>query len=195
MKLPTTMPNIEPGLTPVAAVKYGDVIRKDLAHIAPELPEITRAAARETEILQAAAEFTLQKAKEDFESESAALRAEPTPKNIAKLKSIGSLEQRQAAYDAQFYSLRTEAAKIYKSQRQAIENITARLCHRLAELRDQVAEEEAEVFKKWGLPVPPSRTADHFTRAQQELSIHIEGFSRNYYPGTLAGWIKRSLAA
>jgi len=193
MNQQTTMPEIEPGLIPVTAVKYADTIRKDLAHIAPELPEITRLAAREAEILQAAAEFTPQKAKEDFERETAALRADPSLQNIQKLKSLGSLDQRRAAYDAQLSGLRCDAEKIYKSAAPAIEAISARLCHRLAELRDQVAEEEAAVFHKWGLPVPQSRSADHFTRAQQEIRAHIDGFARHYYPGTLGGWIKRFL--
>ena len=195
MNQPTTMPEIEPGLIPVIAVKYSHIIRKDLAQIAPELPEITRLAAREAEILEAASEFTPQKAKDDFDRETAALRADPKPLNIQKLKSVGSLDQRRAAYEGQHHALTSEAGKIYKSAAPAIEAISARLCHRLAELREQAAEEEAEVFHKWGLPVPASRSADHFTRAQQELRSHIDGFARHYYPGTLGGWIKRFLDA
>ena len=193
MNQQTTMPEIEPGLIPVVAVKYADTIRKDLAHIAPELSEITRLAVREAEILETASEFTPQKAKDDFERETAALRANPSQQNIEKLKSLGSLDQRRAAYEAQYSGLRCDAEKIYKSSAPAIEAISARLCHRLAELRDEVAEEEAEVFHKWGLPVPKSRSADHFTRAQQEIRAHIDSFARRYYPGTLGGWIKRFL--
>jgi len=186
---------IPPGLLQCAGVPYAKHIKSELKTIAPELPELTRLAERETRVLEAAAEFTDPRAREDHESESRALRVDPKPENISKLKSLGSIDERRAAYAVQYRGLHAEAKKIQREAMPMIAAISERLSRRLGELSAEAVTEECAVFEKWGLAAPPSRIGDSFMRCRQELKIHTDQFQRDYFQGTIGGWIKRFLAA
>ena len=189
------VPEVPPGLLQCDGVPYQKHIRSEIKTLAPELPDLTRLAERESRLLEAAAEFSDQKAREDHEAESRALRADPSPANIEKLKSIGSIEERRASYAVQYRGLHAEADKITREAMPLVKAIGERLSRRLGELSREAAEEELAVFKKWGIAAPAPRVADHFTRIRQELRIHAEHFERGYFQGTLSGWLKRFLAA
>jgi hypothetical protein len=193
----TTEPTdiVPAGLLPVQGIPYHNHIKGELKTIAPELGDLVKLAEREARILEAASEFTDPRAREDHESESRALRVDPKPENISKLKSLGSIDERRAAYAVQYRGLHAEAEKIQREAMPMIESISQRLSSRLSELSREAVAEEAAVFEKWGLAIPPSRIGDHFMRCRQELKIHTDHFQRDFFPGTIGGWIKRFLAA
>lgn len=185
---------VPPGLLQCAGVPYQRHIKSELKTLAPELPELTRLAEREARILEAANEFSEPKARADHEAESRALRADPSPENISKLKSIGSIEERRASYSVQYRGLRDEADKIAREAMPLVKAISERLSRRLGELSREAVAEELAVFRKWGITDPSPRVCDHFTRVRQELKIHTDHFERGHFSGTIGGWLKRFIA-
>jgi hypothetical protein len=189
------VPEVPPGLLQCEGVPYAKHIKSELKTIAPELPELTRLAERERRLLEAAEEFSDPKARDDHEAESRALRGDPSPANIAKLKAIGSIEERRASYAVQYRGLHAEADKIAREAMPLVKAIGERLSRRLGELSREAIAEELAVFRKWGITEPPSRIGDHFMRVRQELKIHSDHFERGHFSGTISGWLRRFLTA
>jgi hypothetical protein len=186
---------IPPGLLPVQGIPYQRHISAELKTIAPELGDLARLAERERRLLEAAEEFSDPKARDDHEAESRALRGDPSPANIAKLKAIGSIEERRASYAVQYRGLHAEADKIAREAMPLVKAIGERLSRRLGELSREAIAEELAVFRKWGITEPPSRIGDHFMRVRQELKIHSDHFERGHFSGTISGWLRRFLTA
>jgi hypothetical protein len=184
---------VPPGLLQCAGVPYQKHISAELKTIAPELGDLVKLAEREARILEAANEFSDPKAREDHEAESRALRADPSSANIAKLKAIGSIEERRASYAAQYRGLHAEADKIAREAMPMVMVISERLSRRLGDLSREAVAEELAVFRKWGIAEPTPRVGDHFMRVRQELRIHTDHFERGHFQGTIGGWIKRFL--
>jgi len=136
---------------------------------APELPALRQFAARENELIAAQGALSSFAAKADAAAETAALRENPTPANVEKLKSLPTLEARTAAYDEQARFLNNDQKRIRMEAREPRASLALRVAARFLELRDEAAADEAAVFQKHGLPVPESQVAPHYYRAAQEI--------------------------
>ena len=191
---PETFPAVTPGLERVHAAKYQDLISKEIPKLVPELPEIVRLAEREAQTLEAAAQFSQSAAKHDYETEAAALRNDPTPGNLERLKNIGSLADRIDNYTRQHRALAEDAERLRRQAAPIIKSSSARLIKRLGELGDQAEREESELMAKWSIPSTyESRIRPHYTRAQQELAVYVRDQDEGRFHGTISSWLKRFL--
>lgn len=177
---------------PVAPARFQPLIKKELGKLVPELAEIVRLAEREAQILAAAEQFTHIAARADYEAEAAALRADPTPGNLERLKNIGSMADRLDNYARQHRALDEDAASIRREAAPLIRQSSARIIKHLGEMADQAAREEAEVLEKWHIPAPyPSRSRDHYDRARQELAAFVRDQSEGRFHAAISSWLKR----
>ena len=179
---------------PVEAARFQPLIKKEIGKLAPELAEIVRLAEREAQILAAAEQFNHNAARADYEAEAKALRADPTPGNLERLKNIGSLADRLHNYARQHRALDEDAVRIRKEAAPLIKAASARIINRLGVMAEQAGKEEAVVLAKWNIPASyPSRTRDHYDRARQELASFVRDQSEGRFHGTISSWLKRFL--
>jgi hypothetical protein len=189
------LPHVPPIVIPVEAIKYGPLIKSDMKRLAPELPELARLAEQESRILAAADQFTTNKAREDHKKEATELAADPTPENLQRLKSIGSVEARMSNYAEQHSRLRSEAEKLRRQAADPIRSVSIRLLERLEELATSAESEERAVFEKWNVPTSfESRVRPHFIRAQQELAFQVRDHDEGRFHLSVGAWIKRFLS-
>jgi len=190
---PEQFPVVTPGLERVHAALYQTLISKEIPKLVPELPEIVRLAEREAQTLEAAAQFSQSAARADYEQEAAALRNDPTPGNLERLKNIGSMADRIDNY-RQHHALDQDAVRIRKEAAPLIRKASGRLVQRLGEMADQAAKEEADVLAKWNIPATyPSRARDHYERARQELAAYVQHQAEGRYHAKISDWLKRFL--
>jgi hypothetical protein len=155
-------------LIPVVAAPLPASLRAEIKS-APELPALCQFAIRENELIVAQGALSSFAAKADAAAETAALRENPTPANVEKLKSLPPLAARIAAYDEQARFLSADQKRIRIEARELRASLALRVAARFVELRDAAAADEAAVFQKHGLPVPESQAAPHYYRAAQEI--------------------------
>ena len=188
----TEFPAVSMAPIPVAAAAFQPLIKKELGRLAPELAEIVRLAEREAQILAAAEQFNHNAARADYEAEAKALRADPTPGNLERLKNIGSLADRLDNYARQHRALDQDAVRLRKEAAPLIRKASARIVKRLGEMADQAAKEEGEVLERWNIPATyPSRARDHYDRARQELAAYVQHQSEGRFHASISDWLKR----
>ena len=189
---PETFPAVTPGLEPVHAAKYQDLISKEIPKLVPELPEIVRLSEREAQTLEAAAQFSQNAARHDYEQEAAALRNDPTPGNLERLKNIGSLADRIDNYTRQHRALEEDAERLRRQAAPLIKAASARLIVRIGELAADAEREESEILAKWSIPATyQSRIRPHYTRAQQELARFVHDQDEGRFLSTISNWMRR----
>jgi hypothetical protein len=162
------LPEIPDELLPVTAAPLPPSLLKEIQAL-PEIPEIQGHAAREKTILAAIHSMSTESARRDASAEAASLRANPTPANIEKLKTIQPLESRIAAYEEQCRQLLQDQKRLRREAYEPRAKLVAYVAARLVEIRAEASAEESAVFEKHGLPFPESRAAAHFTRTLQGL--------------------------
>lgn len=189
---PQGAPALPPGLERVEGAAFQSLIKNDIPKLVPELGEIVRLAEREAQILQAAAQFTHIAARADYEQEAQALRADPTPGNMEKLKNIGSMADRLDNYARQHHALDQDAVRVRKEAAPLIRAASERIIARLIELARQAETEEAALLQKWKIPTAYApRTRPHIIRPAQELARFCEDQDQGRFHATISSWLKR----
>jgi hypothetical protein len=189
---PEQFPAVTPGLEQCHAAKYQQLISKEIQKLCPELPQIVSLAEREAQILEAAAQFSQNAARHDYEQEAAALRNDPTAGNLERLKNIGSMADRIDNYTRQHRALEQDAEGLRKKAAPLIKAASARLISRLGELAADAEREESELLAKWHITATyESRTRPHYIRAQQELARYVLDQDEGRFHSTISNWIMR----
>lgn len=168
------IPNFGLCFIPAAPAAYLERIRDEIPQIAPELGELSALAIVEESYSQAAEKFSEGEAKSEHEAQSAELRSDPTPANIEKLKTLGSLAEKLGHFGAEYRKLQGAAFEVRKSGLPMIDAVTRRLCARLMALADEARADEIRLFSDWGLTAPePSEITPHVHRAIQDIAENL----------------------
>ena len=191
---PQSAPALPPGLERVEGAAFQSLIKKDIPKLVPELGEIVRLAEREAQILQAAAQFSQAAARSDYEQEAQALRADPTPGNMERLKNIGSMADRIDNYARQHRALEEDACNLRRQAAPLIKAASERIIARLLRLAQQAEKEESELLLKWQIPTAyESRIRAHLIRPAQELARFCEDQSEGRFHASISSWLSRFL--
>ena len=179
------LPYFAQGINPTTPAAYIEKIRADIPTICPELSLLKELADREDNLAAAAGKFSAEEARAEHEAESAALRADPTPKHIEALKQLGSLQAKLEHYGAEARKLDGAALETRRQALPVISAATHRLAARIMELAAEARADEVRLFESWGIPAPePCRIVSHVHRAVQEI---VENLRRESLEGCPCG--------
>ena len=145
-------------LIPVSPANVLPRIREEIESLDSEIAQLQSLALSIESVEDARNQFSPEQARREHESAEAALRSDPSPANIERLKNIGSLEEKLRHFGNQFKLLEARALEIRREAFPLISEVTKRVCGRLVAVIEEARQEEAALYQSWGIQPPPSPT-------------------------------------